>query len=72
MPGGAVVLLDFGWTKKYTAKEEFLGTKDITNMTSYHFPGLSIMGAQWLVETGKVFGVATDTASIDYAQSSVK
>lgn len=72
MPDGAVVLLDFGWAQMYTKQEEFFGTKDIKNTSSFHFPGLSKTGALWLAETGKVFGVATDTASIDYGQSVVK
>lgn len=72
MPNGAVVLLDFGWTQLYAKQEEFFGTKDVKNSLSFHFPGLSTTGALWLASTGKVFGVATDTASIDYGQSSVK
>lgn len=65
IPYGAIVLLDFGWTEKYGNVNEYLGTADIKNNVSYHYPGLSGSGALWLVRTGKVFGVGTDAVSID-------
>uniref|UniRef100_A0A1B6GTM3 Cyclase n=1 Tax=Cuerna arida TaxID=1464854 RepID=A0A1B6GTM3_9HEMI len=69
IPDGAVIIMDFGWASKYKNASEYFGTPFTNNTELYHFPGLSEAGAQWLVDTGKVFGVGTDTASIDYGQS---
>lgn len=71
VPEGAIVLLSFNWTAKYNSKTEYLGSKDLANNQTYHFPGLSPAGAQWLV-TRNVYGVGTDTASIDPGKSKVR
>lgn len=71
VPEGAIVLLSFNWTAKGNSKTEYLGSKDPANNQTYHFPGLSPAGAQWLV-TRNVYGVGTDTASIDPGKSKVR
>lgn len=65
------VQLDFGWAQKYHDATEYFGSAVTNDTTTYHFPGLSEQGARWLGETGKVFGVGTDTCSIDYGQTKV-
>jgi len=69
IPEGAVVLLDFGWASKYNNRSEYFGTEDVNDTDSFHFPGLSEDGAKWLVRTDRVYGVGTDTASIDFGQT---
>lgn len=71
IPYGAIVLLDFGWTEKYGNINEYLGTADASNSSSFRFPGLLESGAQWLVRTGKVFGIGTDTVSLDVGYDTV-
>lgn len=71
IPYGSIVLLDFGWTEKYGNANEYLGTADTSDSSSFHFPGLLESGAQWLVQTGKVFGVGTDAVSLDIGYDSV-
>lgn len=67
---GAIVLLNFNWTVRSDIKEDFLGSKTPLNISTYHFPGLGAAAAEWLVGRG-VFGVGTDTASIDPGTSKV-
>lgn len=71
MPQGTIILLHFGWDTKYSDPAKFFGTKNINNSASFHFPGLSADGAKWLGESGRVYGVGTDTASIDFGQTRV-
>uniref|UniRef100_A0A1B6JXP7 Cyclase n=1 Tax=Homalodisca liturata TaxID=320908 RepID=A0A1B6JXP7_9HEMI len=69
IPKGAIIILDFGWAVKYTNPQEFFGTANINDYTTYRFPGLSVAGARWLINTGRVYGIGTDTASIDCGRS---
>lgn len=39
------------------------------NVSTFHFPGLSEEVAEWIVHSGRVFGVGSDTPSIDAGQS---
>lgn len=71
IPEGAIVLLNFNWTRKSDNKTEFFGSPNPQDIQSRHYPGLGVEAARLLIAR-KVFGVGTDTASIDPGQIKVR
>lgn len=65
-----VFLIDFGWAKKYSNKNEYFGSETL-NETDMHFPGISHEAAQWFANKENVVGVGVDTPSVDTGENSV-
>lgn len=70
IPEGAIILFNFNWTCKSDNLTAFFGSPNPKDIKTHHYPGLGADGAKWLV-TRKVYGVGTDTASIDPGQIKV-
>jgi len=62
IPGGAVVLLNTGWSRHWSNIARYQN-KDIRG--KLHFPGFSAEAAKFLVERRNVKGIGLDTLSID-------
>jgi kynurenine formamidase len=73
IPSGAIVLLETGWSARWSDRTAYLGTSrtGAEAVPELHFPGLHPEAAQWLVQARAVKAVGLDTASIDYGQSSL-
>lgn len=71
IPEGAIVLFNFNWASKTDNKTEFFGSPNPKDIQSYHYPGLGAEAAQLLIAR-KVFGVGTDTVSVDPGQIKVR
>ena len=73
IPAGAIVLLETGWSARWSDRTAYLGTSKTgaEAVPELHFPGLHPEAAQWLVQARAVKAVGLDTASIDYGQSSL-
>ncbi|KAG8194172.1 hypothetical protein JTE90_002377 [Oedothorax gibbosus] len=65
---GTIVLMRSGWGRKWPDKEAFTGTAG-NRSSQLHFPGLSKEAAQWLVDKRNIFGLGTETLSLDGGQS---
>lgn len=63
-----IVLVNSGWSKKWSNKEEFLGT-DTDDVSQLHFPGVSPEAAEWLATNRKIYGLGIDTTSLDNGQA---
>ncbi|KFM72707.1 Kynurenine formamidase, partial [Stegodyphus mimosarum] len=63
-----IVMIRSGWGRRWPDREAFTGTpnKDADNL---HFPGFSPEAAQWLVDNRRIYGVGTETLSLDYGPS---
>ncbi|XP_054285110.1 isatin hydrolase-like [Macrosteles quadrilineatus] len=64
LPSNCVVLVQFGWGNRYPDRVKYLGLKSDDDFDR-HFPSLTGDAAEYLVESGKVFGIGSDTASPD-------
>jgi kynurenine formamidase len=71
IPAGAIVLLQTGWSERWSDRKAYLGTArtGAEAVAELHFPGLHPEAARWLVESRSIKAVGLDTASIDYGQS---
>lgn len=70
IPVGSIVLLMTGYGSFWPDAGRYLGTAErgAKAIGDLHFPGLSVSGAEALVER-RIKAVGIDTASIDYGQS---
>lgn len=68
IPSGSIVLVRTGWGKYWPDKKRYLGSDVKGDTANLHFPGISLDAAKTLVQRG-IYGIAIDTASIDYGQS---
>ncbi|KAL5235368.1 hypothetical protein ACI65C_002778 [Semiaphis heraclei] len=62
LPKRSVILVNFGWAHKFGDRQLYYNG---LSEPDYRFPGLSIDAAQWIVNTGKVYGVGVDGPSVD-------
>ncbi|GFR20882.1 DUF4817 domain-containing protein [Trichonephila clavata] len=65
---GTIVLIRSGWGKRWNDREAFTGTTG-NDTTKLHFPGISEEAAQWLVDNRNVYGVGSETLSLDNGPS---
>jgi kynurenine formamidase len=65
IPNGAVVFMYSGWGRRWADHASYLGSTDLSDPYSLHFPGFSRAAAEFLVTQRTVHGVGIDTASID-------
>ncbi|XP_075211420.1 kynurenine formamidase-like [Lycorma delicatula] len=64
-----VILIDFGWAKRYPDKNKYFGSEKLT-VEDLNFPGISKEAADWIVQHEKVVGVGLDTPSVDSGKQS--
>jgi kynurenine formamidase len=71
VPQGAIVLLETGWSARWSDRAAYLGTARTgpEAVPELHFPGLHPDAARWLAESRQVKAIGIDTASIDHGQS---
>ena len=71
IPDGSIILLETGHSRFYPDKIKYLGTdqRGADAVKFLHFPGLSPLAAQWLVDNRSIKAIGIDTPSIDYGQS---
>ncbi|GFW16092.1 isatin hydrolase [Trichonephila clavipes] len=65
---GTIVMIRSGWGKRWNDREAFIGTAD-NDTTKLHYPGISEEAAQWLVDNRNVYGVGSETLSLDNGPS---
>ncbi len=71
IPQGAIVLLQTGWSARWSERAAYLGTSRTgpEAVPELHFPGLDPEAARWLAESRKPKAIGIDTASIDHGPS---
>ncbi|XP_025199656.1 uncharacterized protein LOC112597702 [Melanaphis sacchari] len=65
LPDRSVILVNFGWAHKFGDRQSYYNGLH----EPYRFPGLSGNAAQWIVDSGKVYGVGVDGPSVDPGRS---
>ncbi|XP_059143101.1 isatin hydrolase-like [Physella acuta] len=65
IPDKAAVLVNFGWTSRWSNPREFFGTNDVTNHTTFHFPVVSAEAARWLLDHRHLKILAVDVPAPD-------
>ncbi|CAH1972577.1 unnamed protein product [Acanthoscelides obtectus] len=60
-----VLLVKFGWSKYWYNRTLYMGLEG----DSFNFPGISEEAAEYLVNSGKFYGIGVDTASVDPGSS---
>ncbi|KAL8581941.1 hypothetical protein ACOMHN_027923 [Nucella lapillus] len=63
IPDNAILMINTGWGSRYPDWKNIFNTEDLTNLTSFRFPGLAPEAATWLVEKRVVLAVGIDTPS---------
>lgn len=69
IPGGAIVLLRTGWSKRWPDRKRYLGDDTPGDASNLHFPSYGAEAAQFLVRDRRVGALGVDTASIDPGES---
>jgi kynurenine formamidase len=67
IPAGAVVMALTGWAAKWDSMKDY---RNADAKGTMHFPGYSLVAAQFLVERRGVYGLGIDTLSVDVGMSS--
>ncbi len=62
IPPGAVIIMNSGWSDKYSDPMAFLGLNDAGE---FHFPGFSPEAIGWLLANRDINAVASDSLSTD-------
>lgn len=70
IPNRAILLINTGWSAKWRDVNAFLGTYNVTNSSTFHFPGIALDTALWLVRHRNVLAVGIDTPSVDGGRGS--
>ncbi len=69
IPPGAVIIMNSGWSAKYSDPMAFLGLDEAGEL---HFPGFSPDAIRWLLENRDINAVAADSLSTDALAISLK
>jgi kynurenine formamidase len=65
VPGGAIVLLRTGWSKRWPDRKRYFGDDTPGDASKLHFPSYGEEAVGFLVRERKVGALGVDTASID-------
>ncbi|HEX9305725.1 MAG TPA: cyclase family protein [Thermoanaerobaculia bacterium] len=69
IPGGAIVLLRTGWSKRWPDKKRYLGDDTPGDASNLHFPSYGAEAVGFLIRQRRVGAIGLDTASIDHGPS---
>lgn len=69
IPGGAIVLLRTGWSKRWPDKKRYLGDDTPGDASDLHFPSYGAEAVGFLIRERRVGAIGVDTASIDHGPS---
>lgn len=68
IPPMAIVIMNSGWGLKYPSSEQVFGTKNLLEVSTFHYPGWSPEACEMLLQERQVNVVGVDTPSVDPAQ----
>ncbi|XP_053406652.1 isatin hydrolase-like [Mercenaria mercenaria] len=71
IPPNTIVNMNSGWANKYPGARLVFGTDNITDPSTFHFPGWSPEACEMLLQDRQVNVVGVDTPSTDPAQPPV-
>jgi kynurenine formamidase len=69
IPGGAIVLLRTGWSKRWPDRRRYFGADTPGDASNLHFPSYGEDAAGLLLRERRVGAIGVDTASIDHGPS---
>ncbi|XP_055328220.1 uncharacterized protein LOC129581267 [Paramacrobiotus metropolitanus] len=65
IPSNSILLLNFGWARRWPNRNALYGTKHFPEDTVFRFPGVSIRAANWVLRHRTPKAIGTDAPSID-------
>ncbi|HEV8611071.1 MAG TPA: cyclase family protein [Thermoanaerobaculia bacterium] len=65
IPGGAIVLLRTGWSKRWPDRKRYMGDDTPGDASNLHFPSYGADSARFLLRERRAGALGVDTASID-------
>ncbi|GFO01939.1 kynurenine formamidase [Plakobranchus ocellatus] len=68
IPDGAAVLVNFGYTAKFSNHQAFLNTKNVRDDKTFRFPFVTAQAALWLLNERKMKIIGVDVPSPDSPQ----
>lgn len=71
IPPGAIVNMNSGWALKYPDARRVFGTDNVTEPSTFHFPGWSSEACEMLLQKRQINVLGVDTPSTDPAQPPV-
>jgi kynurenine formamidase len=69
IPDGSIVVARSGWGRYWPDKRRYLGTDKFGDVAHLRFPGFSVDGVKYLLDSGNVVAIAIDTPSMDPGNS---
>ncbi|CAG0884343.1 unnamed protein product [Cyprideis torosa] len=69
IPSGAVLFMYSGWGARWGNQNAYFNTDDISDNTTFKFPGFHPDAVKWLVRNRNIVGLATDGPSIEYGKA---
>jgi kynurenine formamidase len=69
IPGGAIVLLRTGWSRRWPDRKRYFGDDAPGDASNLHFPSFGAEAAALLVRDRRVGALGVDSASIDHGPS---
>ena len=69
IPGGAIVLLRTGWSRRWPDRKRYFGDDAPGDASNLHFPSFGAEAAAILVRDRRVGALGVDSASIDHGPS---
>jgi kynurenine formamidase len=69
IPGGAIVLLRTGWSKRWPDRKRYFGDDTPGDASNLHFPSFGAEAVGFLLHDRRVSAIGVDTASIDHGPS---
>lgn len=63
-----IVVIRSGWGRRWNNRTAYIGTSG-NDTTQMHYPGMSPEAAQWLVDNRDIYGIMTESLSLDVGRS---
>ncbi|KAK3108546.1 hypothetical protein FSP39_010304 [Pinctada imbricata] len=69
IPDGSIIMMNSGWFERFPDKNAVFNTQNVSDTTTFHFPGFHEDAVEWLIFNRHIYAVGGDTPSFDYGQS---
>lgn len=68
LPDHGILIVSFDWSYRYRDRTNYLGSIDPDDASTFHFPGIALEAARWLISNRNLIAIGIDTPSLDGGQ----